>query len=814
MRFEFNDAFRKILPNEPGVVVIHSSLPDLLPPSSFSLWDVASIIRDLTKEGYTIALPSFTFSFCRGEKFSITKTPSETGILAEFILNNFTGAIRTQHPIYSFVCLGPESERFSFSSFESSFGLGSVFEVFEDMNATFVMMGCSWKFNTFFHRFEELSNVPYRFIKQFCGDIDFGNGWKNCCVKMFVRNLEIDAINDFSEVIRQLKANELIKSVNLWNGFIESANSKDIADVCKTLLKSDPYSLVENARIVEKHLSWKSEAASHPPLKISVFGSQNTYLMEKEWLNMLFQLLPERYVEISSYPFGQMRQAIWGTGENKEPIKSTIRVFVERLEDILGKNLTNLDQEVEMVRAYGELIALYHQKMGGWTLVHKFFGDYQGLDSLSASKEATRVANLNAILEKTLDEITQLAWIDVEAEAAQFSGSFYDSRLWLIGRFPFSEEFSNYLAKSWTGLTLSFLGKSIRLIVTDLDNTLWGGILGEDGIDRLQVGSDFPGNAYLDYQKALKKLVGRGIALAICSKNDEDLALQAIDSLPEMQLRSEDFATHRINWKPKWENLIDIANELNLGLESILFIDDNPVEREAIKKNLPGVKVLDIPLDPARYSQTLFSSPFTKAASLSPEDLSRVKSYSQRKLRILQLSKAASPESYLKSLNITLYLNPLTSSNMQRAVQLCQKTNQFNTTTKRYDEATFRAIINQGGEIIVVGLEDNLSPYENIGLLVLLPNGDGDGIIDLYLLSCRVLGRGIETMIPIWAAKRAFKRGWTSLFGVVIETERNVPVRQVFKDAGFYKEDENTWKIDTKSIHQFPDWIALKDGFI
>ena len=249
------------------------------------------------------------------------------------------------------------------------------------------------------------------------------------------------------------------------------------------------------------------------------------------------------------------------------------------------------------------------------------------------------------------------------------------------------------------------------------------------------------------------ELHNSGIALAICSKNDEDLALQAFDKLPEMVLRREHFAAWRINWRSKWQNIQEICDELNLGLQSALFIDDNAVEREKAQLNLPDLKVANLPSDPINYLTELRSNLYLNIASISNEDLSRAQNFAAQKEREKSFKNSMNLEDYYKSLQTKVYINPLNEGNAQRAEQLCNKTNQFNTTTQRYDQKGLFRLLDDGHDVAVIGLEDRFSNFENIGLVVL--KGDGNNLnIEVFLLSCRVLGRGMEISIPIWASSR------------------------------------------------------------
>jgi FkbH-like protein len=386
--------------------------------------------------------------------------------------------------------------------------------------------------------------------------------------------------------------------------------------------------------------------------------------------------------------------------------------------------------------------------------------------------------------------------------------------LWHLGRLPFSEGFSQRLARRWIGLTLALLGKTARVVVLDLDNTLWGGVLGEDGLAGIRVGGDYPGNAYATFQRALKRLPERGIGLAVCSRNDRDLAIQALETHSAMLIRPSEFIAMQINWRPKWENLREIAAELNLGLESLLFVDDNPIEREQIRLNLPEVKILDLPASPAFFAEALADCPWLESAGLTAEDAGRIRSYQTLQKVREERRAAASLDEFYAGLGMQLYLQPLDDSNIARAVQLSQKTNQFNTTTTRYDQRSLREIVAEGGDVVVVGLEDRHLQFENVGLIILRadPSDAQRGVVDCYLLSCRVLGRGLETAVLKWAVRRAAHKGWTTLSGAVIETPRNTPVRSVFADAGFRAAaDPGEWIILTASAPEIPSWFTIHD---
>lgn len=816
-RQELLDALRAVIPHEPGLLVIHSSISGLVPPKDLSRWDVVAALNTLVTSGWTIALPAFTFSFCGGKPFDLAASASEVGVLADWALTGLTQARRTAHPIYSFVVAGPLADQLLALQAKTTFGEGSPFEFFEGHDATLVMFGCDWKFCTQFHRYEELADVPYRYFKDFSGQRRIGRAEETVTARMFVRDLEINAANDFSPAVAALRAKSAIATRELWRGRVEATPVKALAGVCNEQLGKDVLAHVKHAPEIAFKLAKRKEAAAAPPLRVALLGHSNVERLRSALEDKLGSLLVGRRVTCHTVPFGQLPQEILNPNSELAQFAPEVSIFVDRLEDLAASTTVetiSADALRERVVAYGDLIQQHAARHKGWTIAFRFAHASHALGANGRELPAL-VDRLNAELGAALAGVDQLVWLDVAGETARAAGPITDSRLWLMGRFPYSEPFSQQLARRCAGLILAAIGKSTRLIALDLDNTMWGGVLGEDGIEGVQLGGDYPGNAFAEFQRALKRLTTRGIAVAIVSKNDTDLALKMIDEHPAMEIRSGDIASHRINWQPKWQNLQEICEELSLGLESVLLIDDNRVEREQMQRNLPAVKILDLPDDPAGYLTALEECPWLDVVSVTAEDLKRADSYRARSAIEQQRRKAVNIEDFYASLGMTLHLKPLDSGNIARAAQLSQKTNQFNTTTRRYDKSQLTAIGSGGGEVFVVGLEDKYTGAENIGLLVLKPHPDrrGWGVVDNFLLSCRVLGRGLEPAILNWALARALQRGWNGLGGFIIETERNTPVRGVFKDAGFLQEaSSGEWIRASDQAPAAPAWLTINDG--
>ncbi|HVE15689.1 MAG TPA: HAD-IIIC family phosphatase [Chthoniobacterales bacterium] len=805
-----------LLDGEPGIVVIHSSIAGLGPPAGFTKWDLLYALNALIARGWTVALPAFTFGFCGSGSYDYRRSRPEVGVLADWFLEGQPDAVRTPHPIYSFAVAGPAAERIAACVSSTTFGDDSPFGLFEREKATLMMLGCDWKYGTQFHRYEEKAAVPYRHFKDFQGRADYGGGEHEVVARMYVRDLDLDPANDFTPAEAWLRSKGLIRSIPAWRGRIEAVNVSDLAEVCTRMLADDPMAFVARGADLAHRIAARSQAGALEPLRVAVLGSTNVARLRAALESELPGLLPDRRVETCEVPYGQLHQQLLDPASELRAWRPNISIFCDRLEDLLGLarlEFADAAQAEEAVDRLADAVAAWHAAGGGWTIVHRFASLYPTIEPNDRAGAAELAAHMNERYAQRLSGLKQVLWVDTAAEAAAAGAPAVDFRLWHLGRMPYSEPFSRRLARVWSGKILASLGKSARVIVLDLDNTLWGGVLGEEGIGAVQLGGDFPGNAFQAFQRALGVLKGRGIGLAVCSKNDEDAAIQAIDNLPGMQFRSTDLVAHRINWRPKHENLRELAAELNLGWESLIFIDDNPVEREQVRRNLPGVKILELPDDPAAYVEALAECPWLGVAAVTEEDLKRTQSYRARRMVEEQRAGAESLEDFYAGLGMKLHFQPLDEGNAARAAQLCMKTNQFNTTTRRYEQPDLRQIVEEGGEVIVIGLADRFSELENIGLLILRRGEiEEEGLVDSYLLSCRVLGRGLESAVLHWARGHGTARGWKVLRGAIIETERNTPVRGVFRDAGFQAGSApGEWIASSSEKPELPPWLEIFD---
>lgn len=343
-------------------------------------------------------------------------------------------------------------------------------------------------------------------------------------------------------------------------------------------------------------------------------------------------------------------------------------------------------------------------------------------------------------------------------------------------------DFRKWLDEQQRALAL----KRKKCLVLDLDNTLWGGVLGEEGIEGVQIDGEYPGKAYHYWQEGLKELERNGVILAICSKNNQT-DVEALFAAREMPLSLNDFACTRINWNDKATNIREIAQELNIGLDSMVFVDDNPTERELIRQQLPMVSVPEWPSQP--YELPMFYArlinDYFSVYTLTDEDKQKTEQYRQNANRAQAQAQFTDMEDFLRSLEMKLTIAPATDVTIPRIAQMTQKTNQFNLTTKRYTESDIRLLLDNGSQIWTLAVEDRFGDNGITGLMILIPESGWN--IDTLLMSCRVLGKGIEEVF----FKTVIGRYKGALTAQYIPTAKNGQVADFYERMGLKLERMN-----------------------
>jgi FkbH-like protein len=362
----------------------------------------------------------------------------------------------------------------------------------------------------------------------------------------------------------------------------------------------------------------------------------------------------------------------------------------------------------------------------------------------------------------------------------------HDPTLWNIGKVPFASAYLPIYAEAACRLIAALRGKSRRCLVLDLDNTLWGGVIGDDGLSGIVLGQGDPtGEAFLEVQRTALALRDRGIVLAVCSKNSEDTARAPFRSHPEMLLREEHVAVFRANWNDKATNIEAIAQALSLGLESMVLLDDNPVERGLVRDLLPEVAVPELPDDPALFARTLLAAGYFEAIAFSAEDRTRASAYQENAARVALRDSSRGVEDYLRSLGTVLDFRPFDAPGRKRIAQLINKSNQFNLTTRRYSETDIaRMECDPGRFTLQVRLSDSFGDSGMICVVICVPEHE-DWRVDTWLMSCRVLGRRVEEAVLQEIVRNAKIRRIRRLVGLYVPTERNALVKDHYSRLGF-----------------------------
>ncbi|HUN95095.1 MAG TPA: HAD-IIIC family phosphatase [Bradyrhizobium sp.] len=426
-------------------------------------------------------------------------------------------------------------------------------------------------------------------------------------------------------------------------------------------------------------------------------------------------------------------------------------------------------------------------------------------------------ARLAAELRNSADKLFDVAGI---AETVGLA-NWHCPGQWNLAKLPFDQNFLPLYADHACRILAAIRGLTRRCLILDLDNTLWGGVIGDDGLSGILLGQgDATGEAYQSFQRYILSLRDRGIVIAVCSKNEDATARLPFRSHPEMLLKEEHCAVFQANWEDKATNIEAIAKTLSLGLESLVFVDDNPFERNLVREKLPRVAVPEMPEDPAGYARTLSAAGYFEAVSFSEEDVKRASFYAGNAQRAVMEQQSGDIASYLAALEMQITFQPFDEVNRPRISQLINKSNQFNLTTRRYSELDVARMEDDPGVFTLqVRLSDKFGDNGMISVVICRHTAPEVWEIDTWLMSCRVLGRGVEEAVLQEVLKHAASRGVQKLRGAYIPTERNKLVEQHYPKLGFtlIRRDENgrtLWERNVAAaVTQPPPMLVRSFGF-
>lgn len=538
-------------------------------------------------------------------------------------------------------------------------------------------------------------------------------------------------------------------------------------------------------------------ASGHKPVRLAVLGDCAT-----QHLVPLLRALFSRHglaADIYEAPFDaadvEARNPHSGLYQHQPEIVvvlSTVQALRDKFYQRAGSATAFRDETLDRLTSVWDSLRAHSQALLiQSTFVAPFeriFGHY---DRQVPASLSSIVSDVNAAIVTEARTRGNLLLLDLE-HLASWAGrrSWFDERMWALAKLPAALEHLPLVAQSIIDVTLAARGRAVKCIALDLDNTLWGGVVGDDGPHGIQIAAHGDGEAFHRFQSFLKELKNRGILLAVCSKNEHENAVRPFEVNAEMVLKLEDITVFVANWENKADNLRRIRDALNIGLDSILFLDDNPFERAAVRAMSPEVMVPELPEDPADYVKALVELNLFETTAFSAEDAARSTLYRQEAQRRMAETTAASFEDYLLSLDMTIEVSRFAPEQINRITQLLQRSNQFNLTTQRHNQAQCEAMMQdvEGCWPLTATLRDRFGDHGLISVVVARPDrGAGVVVISDWLMSCRVLTRGVEEYLMNEVVERARELGMSTVTASYVPTAKNGMVKDFYARFDFQK---------------------------
>ena len=525
-------------------------------------------------------------------------------------------------------------------------------------------------------------------------------------------------------------------------------------------------------------------------------------------------------------PFNQLEQQVLDKGSALYQSDPGVVVIASRIDEIappLVERFVSLGQEdvvteianvTERVRG---LIKGIRQHSQATVLVFNFAPP----SYLSAGLADTGLGmSQTSAIQQANDQLAQVcrsetgAFVFDYARLVTESGqrNWQDPKLWYLGRVPMGSNAQLKTGKSLSRYIRAARFPASKCLVVDLDNTMWGGVIGEDGVGGIALGEEFPGSVYKSFQRRLLSLRDQGILLAIASKNNESDVLEVFEKHSDCVLSLDDFAARQIHWNDKASSLRGIAEELNISTDALAFFDDSPVEREWVRSQMPEVTVIDVPEDPMGYADTLENSGAFDNLSISQEDLQRPDMYRQEAQRRDLQKVQQSPEEFFKQLEMSATIGFLDQDTLPRVAQLMAKTNQFNLTNRRHTAQDLQAMTETGGLGLWMRLTDRFGDNGLIAVAVAVSESACQWKIDTFLMSCRVAGRKVESAFLGVLCGIVQQKGGQSVMGEYISTAKNGMVSQFYQDHGFHGVDDEgkLWHWDfSDGALPVPEFISV-----
>lgn len=558
----------------------------------------------------------------------------------------------------------------------------------------------------------------------------------------------------------------------------------------------------------------KKDFTTLPDFKIALLGDSPTQLLNQAIRGYAFSM--GWNAKIWEADFDQIERQILDPNSDlyKQspdfvllfPSVQKLRIKFYQLSKEKQKGFAN-----EITQQWRMLCSTLQQKLNTKVLLMNYAPYDDGIFGSFSSKTpfsfTGQVRAINVSLDNLSIEFKNLFLVDVNSMHALVGNeSAFSSAVYINSGFVFHLNFLPRVALEVCQVIGAIKGQIHKCLILDLDNTLWGGVVGDDGWENLEIGDLGIGKAFTQLQQWAKQLKRRGIILCICSKNDEAIAKEVFEKHPDMKLRLDDIAVFVANWKTKVENIRFIQSVLNIGVDSMVFLDDNPFERNMVRMGIPELFVPELPEDPEEYLSFLESLHLFEIASLSEEDETRTKQYQEEAKRTVVQSAFANEDEFLESLNMEVTVSNFSGYNIPRVAQLTQRSNQFNLRTIRYTEDDIEQIgKNPDYTGLAFSLQDKYGDYGLISLVILKTETD-HLFIDTWLMSCRVLKRGMEQFVCNLMVEKAIDAGLKKIIGEYIPTAKNGLVKNLLADSTF-KQLGDKWILETTDFAPIKNFI-------
>lgn len=564
---------------------------------------------------------------------------------------------------------------------------------------------------------------------------------------------------------------------------------------------------------IKKNL--KKDFSNLKPVKVALLGDTSTQFLTQAIRGIGFEYGLD--LQILETDFNQIKQQVFDKNSDLYSYNPEIIILFQASHKLLEKYNKSQPESVNFLanNELSDIVGLVNtiQSQSSAKII---FYNYTEIDDAIYGSFSNKIENsflfqlrkLNFSLMEYAMENSNFYIVDLSTVQNQIGkSSLFKPSIYVNSEMVLSIDSLPIIAKKTLDTIAAINGTFKKCIILDLDNTVWGGIIGDDGIENIQIGNLGIGKAFTEFQYWVKKLKNRGIIIAVCSKNTEAVAKEPFEKHPDMVLKLEDISVFMANWDNKVGNIRQIQNILNIGFDSMVFLDDNPFERNIVRENIAAITVPELPEDPAEYLEYLYSLNLFETVSVTKEDIERTKLYQQNAQRKLKQLEFTDENDFLKSLNMKSKVDSFNKFNIPRVAQLSQRSNQFNLRTVRYSEIEIENM-SQSEDYFTFAftLEDKFGDNGLISV-VILQKKQKALFIDTWLMSCRVLKRGMEQFILNSIVDCANKNGFETIIGEYIMTNKNEIVKDHYQNLGFYFED-NLWKLDNKNYKKLETSIV------